>query len=537
MRVYFFFLILFSLTLICCKNQELHYIPDQLNSIKKEDSINFDKKQWFAKDIEKDSIPGISLDRAYKEILKDKTGTEIIVAVIDGQVDVAHEDLSANIWINKKEIADNNIDDDNNGYIDDVNGWNFLGNEKREENRFVNLEMTRILRSDSTKYSKVYKAVKKRYFERLNEGKEDSVYINMVSNAKREAHQTLSKYFKNGYQYSLKDLDSLKLVYPDDEELQRDILRMSNFIQFDFTDDYISNYKVQVDGKLNKLLNLEYDDRSIINDNRPNDLTHKNYGNNHIDDDVEFLDHSTIVSGVIGGIRNNEIGTKGFSDSIKIMPLCVSAYGDEHDKDIALAIRYAVDNNAKVINMSFGKEFSLYKELVFEAFKYAEEKGVLIVTSAGNSSLDLNVYNHYYPNDNEDNGDEVSGNLIMVGSTGYKADENLLSRYSNYGNIDVDIFAPGDEIYTTAPNNKYTYRNGTSMSSAIVSGVTALIYSYYPELTASQIKQIIMDSGIAYDISVKKKDGTVVPFNTLSGSGRIINVYNALIMAEKISKK
>lgn len=531
-------LTLFFLIFLSCKNQNSQYISNQINYVEKNNIDDLEKKYWFMKDIEEDSIPGISLERAYRDILGNKVGEEVIVAIIDMEVDIYHEDLYSNIWKNKNEIPSNNIDDDNNGYIDDINGWNFLGNKNKDKNRYVNLETLRILRSDSLTYSDIYDTVKKRYLERLAKEKEDSIYINDVSNFKKNAQLFLSKYFKEK-QYNLSDLDSLKLHYPNNKELQKNILRMSNFITYGFTEDYINNYKNEVYEKLDKLLNLNYNDRLIINDIRPNDITYKEYGNNIVNNDFEFLSHGTLVSGVIAGIRDNDIGTKGFSDNIKIMPLCVAAFGDEHDKDIALAIKYAVDNGAKVINMSFGKDFSLHKEWVFDALKYAEERNVIVITSSGNSGLNLNDYNHYYPNDNVNNANEVSGNLIMVGSTNYVATQDLFSTFSNYGNIDVDIFAPGEHIYTTSPSNdNYTYSDGTSMSSAIVSGIAALIYSFHPKLTVSEIKQIIISSGIKYDIRVKvsKKKDKTVPFSQLSKSGKIVNAHNALIMADSISK-
>lgn len=496
------FLIILIILITGCRTENLSYIPDQANYIERKNMNDLEKKHWSAKDIEEDSIPGVSLDRAYREILHDKIGNEVIVAVIDMQIDINHEDLHTNIWTNTDEIPGNNIDDDDNGYIDDVNGWNFLGT--KDKNRFVNLEVLRILRRDSIEFPQVYKAAKNSFLKRLAKEKKDSVYINNVAGFKRDAALSLSKYFKEK-QYTVNDLDSLKSLYPNDKKLHVNILKMSNFITYGFTEDYFNNYRTTVYNNLNKSLNPNYNDRLIIGDTKPDDLTFKTYGNNIVNNDIEFLDHGTLVSGVIGGIRSNEIGVKGFSDNIKIMPLCVAVFGDEHDKDIALAIRYAVDNGAKVINMSFGKDYSLHKQWVFDALKYASSKNVLVVTSSGNSGLNLNDTNNYYPNDNENNGSEVSDNLIMVGATSFTADENLFSTYSNYGDIDVDIFAPGEDIYTTAPSrNDHTYSSGTSMSTAIVSGVAALIYSYYPRLTVSEVKQVILDSGTTYTFSVKK---------------------------------
>ncbi|QXP60790.1 S8 family serine peptidase [Olleya sp. HaHaR_3_96] len=505
-------------------------------------------RNWHHKDIIDDSIPGTSLDKAYDLILKDKEGKEIIVALIDTSIDINHEDLSSSIWTNSNEVPNNNIDDDDNGYIDDLHGWNFIGNKKGENTLFVNYEITRILKKynssflnneikDSLLY-RTYKTAKKRYAERFLSAKDDSIYINNVANWKNESRVFLSSYFKDS-NYTIKQLDSLKQVHGTDSILQFNAVRMSNFIKY-APDEKIKISTIQANERLVKLLNTSYNDRIIINDN-PEDLSDTNYGNNIVNQDLYFLEHGTFMVGLIGAKRNNEIGIDGFSNNIQIMALSISSNGDEHDKDIALAIRYAVDNGAKVINMSIGKEFSLYKEWVFEALKYAEEKDVLVVSGAGNSSYNLNIFNDYYPNDNINNGKEVSDNFIKVGASTYEPNENLFAVFSNYGNIDIDVFAPGTKIYTTTPaEEKYKFvSGGTSASCAITTGVAALVRSYYPSLTASQVKHIIMDSGVEYTFPVKltKNDTIKTPFNQLSKSGKIVNAYNALIVADSISKK
>lgn len=544
------FLYIICVLFFQCEKQKKYFpISSQLSPFEKIKLDEQTEKEWYYKDIIEDSIPGISLEKAYSTILKNKKGQEVIVAVIDTEIDINHEDLKANIWKNVKEIDGNNIDDDTNGYIDDIHGWNFSGNEKGDNNKFVNFEYTRIIKKysdlfskedfqkkDSTLY-KVYQRAKAKHSSQMVLAKEDTAYINMVYQSKKKAKLALSQYLKND-KYLIKNLDSLKLLHPKDSILQDYILIMSNFIKYGFTDDYVNDYKLNANEKLNKLLNLAYNDRSITGDN-PDDLSDTNYGNNKVNSNLDFLYHGTLVSGIVAGVRSNDIGIRDAFDNIRIMPLCISVYGDEHDKDIALAIRYAVDNGANIINMSFGKEFSLYKNWVFDALKYAETKNVLIVSSSGNSGYNLNEFNNYYPNDNENNNEEVSDNFLLVGSSTYNV--NLISKSSNYGNIDVDIFAPGNNIYTTSTKDiKYEYRSGTSYAAPMVSGVAALIYSYYPNLTVSQVKHIIMDSGVEYTFPVKtptkeNKEKTT-PFNELSKSGKIVNAYNALIMADSISK-
>ncbi len=223
----------------------------------------------------------------------------------------------------------------------------------------------------------------------------------------------------------------------------------------------------------------------------------------------------------------------------KIMPLNISYSGDEHDKDIAMAIYYAVDNGAKVINMSFGKEFSLHKKWVSDAYKYAESNNVLIVHCAGNDSFNVDE-NPYYPNDVDyENPHEVVDNFINVGATTAKADSTLVASFSNYGKKNVDLFAPGDKIYTTTAGNGYAYDSGTSLAAPMVSATAALIWSYYPKLTAKEVKQIILESGTAYDMDVliPGGEGKKAKFSELSKSGKVLNVYNAMQLAEKVSKK
>jgi subtilisin family serine protease len=322
-------------------------------------------------------------------------------------------------------------------------------------------------------------------------------------------------------------------------ELANQAYFISDCIKYNLSEKWIYDYKKEVDNKIKKTYNLNYYDRKNI-DSKPDDISFINYGNPYISKNMDEFYHGTLIAGLIGANRGNAIGINGITNNVKIMPLAISSNGEEHDKDIALAIRYAVDNGAEIINMSFGKNFSLYKEWVFEAIKYAEKSNVLIVSSAGNSSYNLNEYNNYYPNDNIENQEEVANNFLLVGSISNKLDNSFLSYYSNYGNIDVDIFAPGETIYTTLPSNKYKYDNGTSLASAITSGVAALIFSYYPNLTASQVKHILMDSGLEYTIEVntptKEDKNKTTPFNQLSKSGKVLNAYNALLMAAEISK-
>lgn len=518
----------------------IHLKKNKLQSLK-------ELKNWHFKDVIIDTLVGISLNRAYNTLLFNKKPKKVVVAVIDMPIEINHSGLKNNIWINKNEIANNYLDDDKNGYIDDKNGWNFLTNKKGETNYFVNYEYTRIIKEYSSKFKgktineinkkdsisfNIYKRAKLKYAQRFSFAEEEVEYINNISKWKKEAEEIISKFIKNN-NYGLKELDSLKKAFPNNKELQEALVQKSNFIQWQFTDSYIKDYKLKAEERVNKLLNLEYDDRQIhkINSKLTKDVK---YGSPNFEVNFELLDHGTKMAGIIANV--------GKKDELFIMPLAISSYGDEYDKDIALAIRYAVDNGAKVINMSFSKRFSLQPKLVLDAIEYAGSKNVLIVNGAANEGENIDIkFNNRFPNDHDYfNNVEVSDNFLRIGSSGLYLDNSLRSSFSNFGKSEVDVFAPGEYIFTTFPSNNFDLvYGGTSSSTAITSGVAALLYSYYPNLTASQIKHILMDSGIEFTIEVntptKEDKNKTTPFNQISKSGKVLNAYNALIMADSIS--
>ncbi|WP_459641415.1 S8 family serine peptidase, partial [Flavobacterium sp. CGRL2] len=488
----------------------------------------------------------------------------IIVAVIDTQIDINHEDLKGQLWINNKEIPNNGIDDDQNGYIDDINGWSFTGTKSGGYVVWNRYEYVRILQEwtplfkdktesqidskDLYKYNEYQRALKK--FE-----EKDKFYKNWLKSLDHNVaiyplvKDTLKHFFpKEDYTY--RQLDSLYKKYKINDKRYRqrrddgdtDLGALISYMMVSLDVDQnslqdILDQQTQLDSIVNKNLNINYNERLSIGDN-PN-ILEKGYGNNNVSNNKvghrPIQDHNTMVSGILAANRNNDIGIKGIAD-IKIMPLNISPSGDEHDKDIAMAVRYAVDNGAKIINMSFGKEFSMHKDWVSEAFKYAEEHNVLLVHSAGNDSENLDKVFHY-PNDQNYEGIRgICNNFISVGSTTKNLGEKLVSDYSNYGKENVDLFAPGEDIYTTGAGNIYKTDSGTSFSAPMVSGTAAIIWSYYPNLTAAQVKQIIMDSGTAYNFEVilpGTKDKKV-PFSELSKSGKVLNVYNAMQLAKKI---
>ena len=508
---------------------------------------------WHHKDVFEDTIPGLSLDKTFKYLENNKINPKdtIIVAVLDTPIDIEHEDLKGRIWQNLNEVPNNNTDDDNNGYIDDHKGWNFLINKEGDQISYVNNESTRIVRKyretfkdsayipksqkDSSDFT-LYKKALKLYDSQLDLAKEDTAYINMLYGLKKSAHENLSKYFPK-LQYNIERLDSLSRKHPKDTLLQDDILRVRNFIEYGITEDYLKNYEEIANNKFTKLLNFDYIERKSL-DKLSNDIKDNIYGGNKVNQNLNLLTHGTVVAGAIAGNRDNTIGVRGVSNTIKIMPVCISAVGEEHDKDIALGIRYAVDNGAKVINMSFGKKVSLYRKLVQDAIQYANDNEVLIVSSIGNENRLLNGSNEY-PNGKIDSHKSFE-NFIHVGASNFRINQKLKASFSNYSKENVDVFAPGTRIKTLNPNNQYIEESGTSMASALVSGVAGLIWSYFPDITAKQMKEILIKTGISYNINVevKQNDGTkkLVPFSELSKSGKIVNAYNALLLAEQISK-
>jgi cell wall-associated protease len=543
-----FLLVIIVVLFIRCDSKKSYSkinLPQKINLFQKQSPLSEEEeKNWYLKDIITDSLPGISLTQIYDSLLINKKGKEVIIAVLDSEIDIEHKDIKKHIWKNEDEIPNNGIDDDKNGYIDDIYGWNFLGNNKGENASFTSYAYTRILK----KYDSLFKDKKKqdikskdsllfftylrakeKYKSRVEYAKEDIEYADMLLESMANVKKILSQYFPYK-KYIVKDLDSLKKIFPNNEELQDAVLIRSNFINYGFSQEYMNLYKLKAEERINKLLNVEFNERIIIGDD-PEDITDTSYGNNNINGNISLFTHGTEVSSTITSLND---------DNIKIMTLAISPFGDEHDKDIALAIRYAIDNGAKVINMSFCKEFSLHRKWVNDAFKYAKKNNVIIIAAAGNEAQNLNSVSIKFPNDILNNGEEVSDNFISVGSISNSLNKKILSYFSNYSNNYVDIFAPGNDIYTALPNNKHNFNGGTSLASAITSGVAALLYAYYPNLTASQVKHILMDSGLEYDIEVstptKDDKNKMTPFNQLSKSGKVLNAYNAFIMADSISR-
>ena len=500
------------------------------------------KRYWLHKDPKKDGIAGISLEKAY-EFLKGKPHQTVIVGINDSGIALAHEALVPVLWVNKGEIPNNKKDDDGNGYPDDINGWNFLGGIYDE-----NLEVTRLYKKEMKKFDgkdkndipskdkKAYESYleKKAEIERelpkaKKNLKEYEGYLKMVEKPYNAIVKKLGK--ENFTVEEVKNLPVSIDLLPYEKNMMIQAMKMNGSIK-----EEIENIKEGINyyrGKLSQY-DIDFYPRKTILKDDPTDFNTTVYGNANPSIYSPYENHGTHVAGIVAAKKKGEKGAKGVCRVAKIMAVRTVPNGDEYDKDVALSIRYAVDNGAKVINTSFGKGYSPNVEVVYDAIRYAAKKDVLIVNAAGNDGKNIDE-KLSYPNDAPDFKNEIADNMITVGASTFQYNENIIADFSNYGKMNVDIFAPGEEIYSSVPYNKYRYLQGTSMASPVVAGVAALIRAYYPELSARQVKHILMNSGQKIDFKVKKPGGdSKVLLNEISVSGRILNAYNAVRMADKI---
>lgn len=510
---------------------------------------------WHLRDLSS-TERGTNVEKAYRELLNNQSPKEkIIVAVIDSGIDINHEDLKDVIWVNTDEIPGNGIDDDKNGYIDDVNGWNFLGNPNGEMVGKDNLEVTREysrlskqwqnksaldLSKQEMKEWKYFQRVKNEFEEGKLKAEKSYQQFNGFYTMYTQTKSTLQEIL--GEDFSAEELAAFE---PSNEEQAQAQAFFSNMLANDVTEDYVQSYKDYVMGQKEWYYNPDVDvRRDIIKDDVTN-LYEVGYGNNNVYGPE--ADHGTHVAGIIAAVRNNKIGMNGVANNVLIMPVRAVPGGDEHDKDVANAIKYAVDNGARVINMSFGKSFSPHEAIVAEAIQYAEDNGVLLINAAGNDGKDIDENISYPTNFSQHIRGKVK-TFITVGASSIHPDETFPASFTNYGDTKVDIFAPGVDIYSSTPENNYEYNNGTSMAAPVVSGVAALILSYYPDLNGKQVKKILQKSASIFDSQTVNLPGSKeqddngedtyqeVAFSELSSTAGLINAYEALILAAKKSK-
>jgi subtilisin family serine protease len=513
-------------------------------------------KEWFLKD-PSTQVYGIKLEQTYTELLKQKSPKKkIVVAVIDSGIDTVHEDLKSVLWRNDKEIFGNGIDDDKNGYVDDIHGWNFIGGKDGSNVGKDSYEAARIFYKYKVEFGdkvidennlspekkKAFKMYSKAKYQLESQAKEASMYVLILKDivSKLPSADSLLKIAMGKQIYTGDELANFSSTEPAIVKARAALLGFfQQTRQMENTNAVLINELIQFyEGEQSKVQAVEKEPKryraEVVKDNY-NDPKDRFYGNN----DVMGTDasHGTHVAGIIGALRNNNIGIKGVADHVAIMPIRAVPDGDEHDKDIANAIRYAVDNGAWVINMSFGKSFSPEKSWVDEAVKYAASKGVLLVHAAGNDAKNIDVEDNF-PSRNYDNDTlQPFSNWITVGASGATTKE-LAAPFSNYGKREVDVFAPGVRIYSTLPGgNTYGEKDGTSMASPVVAGLAALILSYYPELTPEQVIYIIKTSSLKLADKTTIKPGTedeAVRLDELSSTGGLVNAYDAIKLAGSI---
>lgn len=502
-------------------------------------------QNWWLLDEQADRVRGVSAERAYRELLAGKQPRrQVVVAVIDGGIDDEHEDLKNVLWTNTDEVAGNGRDDDRNGYVDDVHGWNFIGGKDGRNVGQDTYEAIRLygrlhpvygsangdtLRGAAKTEFELYRVVKADYESSVNEARQTIQQLRTMDQAVDRFAAVLRRHLGTD---SLTEARVAAIQSPDPQVMQARAAFMT-LAENDITPEEIKEELKNTELSLSTHYNPEFNPRLIVGDD-PSNLNERGYGN----PDVEGTDasHGTHVSGIVGAQRGNGIGIDGVATGVRIMMLRTVPDGDERDKDVANAIRYAVDNGAHVINMSFGKAHSPEKRLVDDAVRYADSKGVLMVHAAGNSAANLDV-DRNFPNQYYEGGGRAKL-WIEVGASSWQSPDSMVASFSNYSKEKVDVFAPGTSIYSTVPQSEYSNNQGTSMSSPVVAGLAGLLMAYYPQLTAEQVRRIILDSSVRYaDQMVVRPggEGERMRFGDMSVTGGIVNVYNAVRMAEQMT--
>ncbi len=511
-------------------------------------------KNWFNLDPVTDQFNGVSTEKAYAELLAGKTSQKVIVAVIDSGIDIEHEDLRDVVWVNEDEIPNNGIDDDNNGYIDDIYGWNFIGGKDGKNVDKDTYEITREYKRLRTIYEgktiddfkkkeragfEYWKEVEETFNRVSGEAKSQSMMLGNIDRQLRRFKKLFEAYMYTDevtYEMVQQVQSTDQTILMGKDMLTQLYTMIDTTMSLETMIDLLSQDMEQISQDAEYRYNLDFEPREIVGDNY-DQLDEVGYGNN----DVIGIDtdnfHGTHVAGIIAAKRGNDIGIDGVADNVAIMAIRAVPDGDERDKDVANAIRYAVDNGAQVINMSFGKAYSPDTEYVYDAIKYANDKGVLLVHAAGNAAAN-NDEEANFPNDYIGRKKNMS-NWIEVGASSWGSENNYIGNFSNYGKKNVDLFAPGVKIYSLAPEDEYKDAQGTSMASPVTAGVAALLLSYYPELSADQVKDILMKSVRSLNNLTVSQPGTGedVLFQELSVSGGIVNAYEAIKLAESMTMK
>lgn len=500
-------------------------------------------RDWFHSDTSAPT-PGLSTDKAYATLLADRTPKQTVtVAIIDSGIDIQHEDLQPVIWTNEDEIPNNGVDDDRNGYVDDVHGWNFIGGPDGENvehdtyevtrlyrklhQRFADVDSARVPASEQEAYAR-YQRIKSEF---TSERKDTQSQLKNVKTAYR-AVQSATSTLRNHLQTDTLTQNAVADIASPSQRVSRARDILMYFYRQGLAPSDIEDYHNHLQEQLEYNYNPDFNPRPVVGDDY-SDKTERIYGNNDVVG--PDADHGTHVAGIVGAVRDNGVGLDGVATNVRLMSVRAVPNGDERDKDVANAIRYAVDNGADIINMSFGKSYSPYKEVVDAAVQYADSMGVLMVHAAGNDGANVDSTENY-PTHHYENGSHAEL-WIEVGASSSQGGKKLAAPFSNYGAETVDVFAPGTGIYSTVPNNRYKRNGGTSMAAPMVTGLAALIMAYHPTLPTAQVRDLILEAATPYgETQVTVPGGSrTVPFSALSRTGAIVNAYTAIQRAAQVN--
>ncbi len=506
-----------------------------------------DLMTWYHKDFATTKIYGVNTQNAYKFLeSKGLTPKTVVVGVLDSGVEVDHPGLVKNIWKNPNEVPNNGKDDDKNGYVDDVNGWNFLGG-KNGDVGVDNLEVTRVIRKykplfegDNSTTNKDNQAKMPQEFDMYMKSKEVFAKKSVEAKQNYEFYKAFSSSIPGvvktlgGKNLTAENVAAIKPTTQEEARSQQILAQIAQDPTITgkspaevekYLNDQIKEALNYFEPQATKQYNLDFDPRSIVGDNYDN-ISEKFYGNNHYEGPDAL--HGTHVSGIIAGLPNGKEIQYGVASKVaKIMVLRTVPDGDERDKDVANSVRYAVDNGAKILNMSFGKSVSPDKQAVWDAFKYAQDKGVLLVHAAGNDNKDL-AENDNFPTNFKSLKDEKPflTNMITVGAS-TNDPEFLRADFSNYNKFKVDVFAPGDKIYSTVTDAAYKYEQGTSMASPVVAGCAAVLLAYMPNLTPAQIIESLVKSANTSTVNAMLSKNENNRFDLISQAGGVVDLYKA----------
>jgi subtilisin family serine protease len=502
-------------------------------------------ERWWMLDPQQDNVAGAAVDRAYRELLAGRTpAREVVVAIIDSGVDTAHVDLRPVLWRNPGEQPGSGRDDDGNGYVDDVYGWNFIGGPDGRNVDVDTYEITRLYAAcierfgvldsppaaagDRSAFDECV-AIESDFEDKVTETEQMLLQIQQMDQVVTMVLQILETQVEG----ELTEEKVRALASP-----RRDVMQARevylNLAEHNITPDMIRRELERLEQLLEFGLDPDFDPRHIVGDNYA-DVTERFYGNA----DVTGPDaaHGTGVAGIVGAARDNDTRVDGIAPRVRIMAIRAVPNGDERDKDVANAIRYAVDNGAHVINMSFGKAYSPEKAAVDAAVRYADERGVLMVHAAGNDGRDLTT-EPSFPSRFYLDGD-TARHWLEIGASSWRGGEHLAAEFSNYGDRHVHVFAPGVDVLSTAPGNEYEAASGTSFAAPVVTGLAALLLSYFPELTAPDVKRIILETatplGDRTVVLPGQEEETRARFARLAATGGIVNAYDAVRRALEIS--